>query len=165
MRAPRKPVTGRKTDGKVKLTSREPKLLDHAQATAYILQQSEHVTVEDLADVAKHAATISAEFHQGSPLARLKVDAEAMLALACDYWHGRYRKIPFWSLAPIVFTLGYVKNPIGIIPDFIPGLGKTDDAMLFEACRDIVKADIEAYLAWCKTSSATRRKPATRKKR
>lgn len=132
-------------------------VITEADIKEYVIRASERVNVEDLAVVVKASATISARFNQRSPLRVHKLDAEHMLSLCADYWHGRYRKISFWHLAPVVVALNYVMKPIDIIPDFIPGIGQADDSFIFKECLALSGDAIEQYLKWRRANPAKRK--------
>lgn len=123
-------------------------VITEADIKEYVIRASERVNVEDLAAVVKASAKISARFNQRSPLRIHKLDAEHMLSLCADYWHGRYRKISFWHLAPVVVALNYVMKPIDIIPDFIPGFGQADDSFIFKECLARSGDAINQYIHW-----------------
>ena len=71
-----------------------------------------------------------------------------MISLIEDYDDGRYRAIPFVSLARVVFTLQYVLKPIDIIPDSLPVIGELDDALVVAHCLALVRQDLRAYGVW-----------------
>ena len=71
-----------------------------------------------------------------------------MVALVRDYWSGAYRDVPYWTVAVITFTLGYVLKPIDIIPNVLPVIGQLDDAVVVGHGLDMVGKELEAYEEW-----------------
>ncbi|WP_143151253.1 YkvA family protein, partial [Marinobacter nauticus] len=61
---------------------------------------------------------------------------------------GRYRAIPWKSIAAIAGALLYVLNPIDLIPDIIFGIGFLDDAGIVALCLKLVESDLHRYAAW-----------------
>lgn len=71
-----------------------------------------------------------------------------MISMVKSYVNGRYREVPFTSIAAIAAALLYLLNPIDIIPDFIPFVGYIDDAFVLDLCMNMVNKDLEAYRRW-----------------
>ena len=42
----------------------------------------------------------------------------------------------------------YVLNPIDIIPDFIPFIGRIDDALVLKFCLKLIEKDLSKYKKW-----------------
>ena len=83
---------------------------------------------------------------QSSPRLRPFVDDIATTyELLRDYTAGRYRAIPWGSIAAIAAALLYVLNPLDMIPDLLPFVGFIDDAGILAICWRMVHRDIEAY--------------------
>ena len=62
-------------------------------------------------------------------------DFKLLISLIKDYWSQKYRKIPYSSLAVILFTIFYLINPFDLIPDYILGIGQIDDAAILKRIR------------------------------
>ena len=71
-----------------------------------------------------------------------------MISIVQDYFNGKYRKIPFYSIAAIVAALLYVFNPFDLIPDAIPVIGLVDDALVVGVCLMLVEQDLIEYKEW-----------------
>jgi len=79
---------------------------------------------------------------------RFASDARLLWAMIKDIAAGRYRKIPLWSIGILVFAILYILFPFDIIPDFIPGYGQIDDAMLALLCLYLMEKDLKIYKEW-----------------
>jgi uncharacterized membrane protein YkvA (DUF1232 family) len=71
-----------------------------------------------------------------------------LLELTGQYKNGKYRNIPWRSMAAITFTLLYIINPLDIIPDVLPVIGYVDDMSVFMALYNLIDKDIEDYKDW-----------------
>lgn len=64
------------------------------------------------------------------------------------YALGQYREIPWKPLLMITAVVIYFVNPIDVIPDWIPGLGLTDDFAILASVYAAVKNEIDKFLSW-----------------
>ncbi len=118
------------------------------QAQEQIEAGAKKVTEEDLKKVLGKCDEIEAKFTNNGPLARFVTDLRLLFSIVQDYISGKYRAVPYWSIAAIVAALLYVLNPMDLIPDFIPGVGYLDDAAVVALCLKMVEQDLHAYRAW-----------------
>ncbi|MRG87796.1 YkvA family protein [Salinibacillus xinjiangensis] len=73
---------------------------------------------------------------------------KAMFELVKSYIKGDYRNIPYGSLVIIVGAILYFVMPADAIPDFLVGLGFTDDAAVIGFALKKVKDDVDKFLEW-----------------
>lgn len=76
------------------------------------------------------------------------------------YATGRYREVPWKAFIIVVAAVVYFLNPLDLIPDFIPGLGLTDDFAVLAWVYQTVSDEVEKFEAWEKSSSKTNMKTA-----
>lgn len=126
--------------------SKEP--ITEKQATEIITKKAQKVTPQDVEKVLNKSEEIRRQFESEGPLGKFVNDCKLFLALVKDYWHRKYRRIPYWTIAAIVVALLYVLNPLDLIPDFIPGFGQVDDAAVVAACLLLVRKDLHKYKEW-----------------
>jgi len=119
----------------------------HEDAANTIKGNAKKVTEIDLEKVINNSEKIFNKFKYG-PLERFIDDAKLLISIVKDYWHKRYREIPFGSIAAIVVALLYVLNPFDIIPDFIPVIGHVDDIAVIGICLKMVEKDLYKYNQW-----------------
>jgi len=50
-----------------------------------------------------------------------------------DVLEGAYKELPYFAVAQAVFALAYAHKKIGIIPDYVPDLGRADDSSVVRA--------------------------------
>lgn len=106
------------------------------------------VTQEDIDQVRERSQDIKYMVESGGPLKRFADDVRLLLMMVHDYFSGRYREVPYGSIAAIIFALAYVLSPVDLIPDFIPVVGLLDDAAVLAACIALVREDVQIYRQW-----------------
>lgn len=71
-----------------------------------------------------------------------------MIRMIKAQFSGEYKDFPWKSTVMVVGALLYFLTPLDLIPDFIPGLGLTDDAALVYWVYQNIKEDIEKFRQW-----------------
>ena len=113
-----------------------------------IKEGSPRITEKDVVKVVEKSNEIGKRFQSRGPLQRFIEDGKLLVAVVQDYWTGKYRKLPWGTVAAIVFTLIYVLNPLDLVPDVLPIIGEVDDAAVFAACLFLVEQDLLVYKQW-----------------
>ncbi len=76
-------------------------------------------------------------------------DVQDIISMLNDYFHGRYRKIPFVALLGSVAIVAYLLSPFDLIPDNIPFLGFIDDAFIINVVMELcLEQELERYRNW-----------------
>ena len=114
----------------------------------FVKKGASGITEKDLDKVNKKSEEIRGKFEKGGPLGRFIDDGKLLISIVKDYINGNYRKIPWWALTAIGFTLLYVFNPIDIIPDVVPVIGLLDDAAVVAICLVMVEQQLYEYKEW-----------------
>ncbi|OGP55666.1 MAG: hypothetical protein A2Y65_02825 [Deltaproteobacteria bacterium RBG_13_52_11] len=130
------------------MKSRKDNGITRKQARAIVTRDARQVTEQDVENVLNKSEELRRRFETGGPLGKFVDDFKLLFAVVRDYRHGRYRKIPFWTIAAIVAGFLYVLNPFDLIPDFIPLVGQIDDAAVVAACLLMVRQDLHRYKKW-----------------
>ena len=107
----------------------------------------QNFSVGQVDEVISQAAVVNDKAKRGA----LKVffsDVSDMFGMVSAYSTGKYRAVPWATIAAIGGTLVYVISPVDLIPDFIPVLGYVDDATVVAACLKMVKVDLDIYRRW-----------------
>jgi uncharacterized membrane protein YkvA (DUF1232 family) len=81
-------------------------------------------------------------------LARLFQDLKLLIPLIKDYWKGTYRDVSVKSIVIFLVALAYIISPIDLIPDYIPGLGQIDDAVILGLSLYFLEKDLWKYQEW-----------------
>lgn len=143
----KKAATPKKNAAKSTAKTPDKRIPSPAQARIIVEKGAKKITEKDFKEVYKKSKEIEEQFTKG-PLREFMDNAKLLLEIVSDYWSGKYRKIPYFSIAAIVFTLLYVLSPIDLIPDFIPVIGLLDDAAVVNICLFLVLQDLREYEAW-----------------
>jgi uncharacterized membrane protein YkvA (DUF1232 family) len=114
----------------------------------FIRKGASKIKKEDVKKVLDKAKEIEKKFESNGPLQRFIEDFKLLLSVVSDYWNGRYREIPWWTISAIVFVLLYVLSPIDLIPDFIPGIGYIDDAAVVSLAIILIEKELQKYKVW-----------------
>lgn len=72
-------------------------------------------------------------------------DVKLYFQMLGDVFTGKYKEVPFGTIAAIVGSLLYVLSPVDLVPDFIPVVGYLDDAAILAACLNFTRFDVEKY--------------------
>ena len=59
-----------------------------------------------------------------------------------------YTGVPVGTIVAILGALLYFLSPVDLVPDFLPGIGYLDDAVVISVCLTLVKGDIDRYMEW-----------------
>jgi uncharacterized membrane protein YkvA (DUF1232 family) len=112
---------------------------------------SNNVKEEDIHDVLEKEEAINKKVH--GPLDKFTQKIKLLFSIIKDYANGKYREIPWKTIAAITGTLIYVFVPFDILPDFIPVIGLTDDAAVIALCLAAIDSDLKKYEEWKKNQA------------
>ncbi len=102
---------------------------------------------ERLAKMLSSAQT-KLEKHKSGRIGELMTMILACFRLLKCYVKGEYRDISFESLALILASIVYFVMPLDVLPDFLFGVGLTDDAMLLGWMLRSVADDLKRFIEW-----------------
>ena len=75
-------------------------------------------------------------------------DLMALYRMLKAWTKGDYTKIPWKSIVLALTALIYFLNPFDIVPDFLPGIGYLDDAVVLGFVMNSIRKDVSKYLQW-----------------
>ena len=102
---------------------------------------------DDVGRVLDHKDQILSKANRG-PLARFFGSIRDLMAMIAAYANGRYRAVPWSTIAAAVGCLIYVLSPIDFIPDIVPVFGLVDDAAVLAAALKLVGDGLDDFLDW-----------------
>lgn len=120
---------------------------EYAEASEKYTPKSEASTRDEADDLLGKEEVLNHRMKKG-PLAKFFDDFRLAFAFLKDWSCGRYREVPWRTIAMLCGALLYVLSPIDLIPDFIPGIGLLDDAAVFGAMLAAIHEDLQDYKAW-----------------
>jgi uncharacterized membrane protein YkvA (DUF1232 family) len=71
--------------------------------------------------------------------------ARLVLELIDDFGEGRYRGVPWHTIAVAAAALLYSVSPGDVLPDVIPVIGAFDDVVVIALAMRIIQRDLEKY--------------------
>jgi uncharacterized membrane protein YkvA (DUF1232 family) len=89
--------------------------------------------------VAKSLDDVPKRMHRVANQTRL------VLELIDDFVEGRYRQIPWRSMAVLAGAVLYTVSPGDVVPDFLPFLGALDDLAILAVATRFLRKDLERY--------------------
>lgn len=95
-----------------------------------------------------NSAQSKAAKHAGHKLAEVLEPIKASYRLIRAYASGTYRDISLDSFGLIVAAIIYFVMPVDALPDFIAGLGFTDDAAVLAWTFKKVAEELQRFLNW-----------------
>lgn len=98
--------------------------------------------------VSKLAAKLRHVNWKNQNAAQLKRNAAVFGRMAKAYASGAYREVPWKTVLIILAAILYFINPFDLIPDFIPGLGLTDDFGVLVWVYNSVAMEVDKFLLW-----------------
>jgi uncharacterized membrane protein YkvA (DUF1232 family) len=117
--------------------------------TSYLRDKADQLAPADLqpvvaqTDVVRRRAEKVRDDHP-----RLNRQVELSLRLVEDHAAGQIPQIPYHTVCLLAVCLLYFIDPLDVIPDWIPGAGSADDALLFEFAFLLGRPGIERYCTW-----------------
>lgn len=123
---------------------RESEIFDKLKA------DSAKVTGDELGEILKNENRIKKKASKLNfeKFAKLIRQLTLSLQMIKDFKTKAYTDIPWKTIALIVAAVLYFINPFDIIPDFIPFLGYTDDAVAFAVIFNSAQKDLFEYCKW-----------------
>ena len=110
--------------------------------------EADKVKQADIQRLLERQQAVEEKVKTSGKLDRFTTDIKLMFSLVRDYYNGRYRSIPWKSIAAIVGALIYVLNRLDLIPDLILSIGFVDDVGVVALCLKLVESDLHRYAAW-----------------
>ena len=92
-------------------------------------------------------AARKAERHKGS-LRKVLSDLATLVRLVRAWFRKEYRQVPWPTIAIALGAIIYFVNPFDAIPDFIPGVGYLDDALVIGVTVKSIKTALDAFRVW-----------------
>src|SRR5262245_2259675 len=91
---------------------------------------------------------LSKAYKNRSQLKSVWEDLMAVCRMLKAWSKGDYQAIPWKTIVLSLATIIYFLNPFDVAPDFIPGVGYVDDAVVLGFVVNSIKKELEKFLRW-----------------
>jgi len=75
-------------------------------------------------------------------------DLAALVRMVRAWSAKEYRDVPWKTIAISLGALIYFVNPFDAVPDFLPGVGYLDDALVIGVTAQSIKTALDAFRIW-----------------
>jgi uncharacterized membrane protein YkvA (DUF1232 family) len=131
------------------MVSQEPRGFEGAQTQAQTYAQDENRARELVEKVLAKA------YKHRTQLLNIWESLMSLCRMLRSWARGDYKGLPWKTIVTAMAAVLYFLDPLDIVPDFIPGIGYLDDAVVLGFVVHSIRSDLEKYLEWeSKTSAA-----------
>lgn len=124
---------------------RQP-LLRKADFSSYLETRAREMAPRDVEMLLAQSGDARARAAKLSP--RLGEQMALAIDLLADHHSGEAAQIPFYTIGLLAEAVYYFLDPNDVIPDWIPEIGKLDDALVLELAFELGADGIRRYCAW-----------------
>jgi len=127
---------------------KEP-LLSAKDFRQYLLEHAAQIAPGDVETLVAARAAVAAKINGGcGDHALLQTQLRFALELLTDHAQGRSPQIPYHTVSLLAVAMLYFLNPFDVIPDDIPRVGLSDDALMAELAFELAAPGVERYATW-----------------
>jgi uncharacterized membrane protein YkvA (DUF1232 family) len=124
------------------MPSQPPRGFAQAQNQAESAARDKDKTKQLLQDALNKA------YRNRSQLRAVWEDLMAVFRMLKAWSKGDYQLLPWKTIVLSLATVIYFLNPFDVAPDFIPGVGYLDDAVVLGFVVNSIKKELDAFLRW-----------------
>ncbi|MCG8554243.1 MAG: DUF1232 domain-containing protein [Proteobacteria bacterium] len=123
--------------------------IDPQQADRELRTRAARIRSEDLERILERKQELQNKLeHVPGKFGQLVNQVKLLFEMIKDYWQGNYSTVPWTSIAMAAGALLYFLAPIDLMPDFFPGVGYVDDALVVALAINALQEDLRAYCAF-----------------
>lgn len=121
-------------------------LLDTADLRRIVLETANTLAPDDIETLLSTEADIRTRIEELEPgLDLLKLQLELALDLLGDHLDGACSQIPYRTISIVGAAVLYFMDELDLIPDFLPQVGRLDDAAVMVTAFELAHAGLERY--------------------
>ena len=124
------------------MSTQPPRGFAQAQSQAESAARDKNKTKQLLHDALNKA------YRNRNQLKSVWNDLMAVLRMLRAWSKGDYQSLPWKTIVLSLATVIYFLNPFDVAPDFIPGVGYLDDAVVLGFVVSSIKKELEKFLRW-----------------
>jgi uncharacterized membrane protein YkvA (DUF1232 family) len=124
------------------MPSQPPRGFAQAQNQAESAARDKNKTKQLLQEAVKKA------YQNRNQLKAIWEDLMAVFRMLKAWSKGDYQSIPWKTIVLSLATIIYFLNPFDVAPDFIPGVGFLDDAVVLGFVVNSIKKELDKFLRW-----------------
>lgn len=124
------------------MPNQPPRGFAHAQSHAESAARDKNKTKQLLQDAVNKA------YQNRNQLKTVWEDLMAVCRMLKAWSKGDYLSVPWKTIVLSLATIIYFLNPFDMAPDFIPGVGYLDDAVVLGFVVNSIKKELEKFLRW-----------------
>ena len=124
------------------MSTQPPRGFAQAQSQAESAARDKNKTKQLLHDALNKA------YQNRNQLKSIWEDLMAVVRMLRAWSKGEYQSLPWKTIVLSLATVIYFLNPFDVAPDFIPGIGYLDDAVVLGFVVNSIKKELEKFLRW-----------------
>jgi len=124
------------------MPTQPPRGFAQAQSQAESAARDKNRTKQLLQDAVNKA------YQNRNQLKAVWEDLMAVCRMLKAWSKGDYQTVPWKTIVLSLATVIYFLNPFDMAPDFIPGVGYLDDAVVLGFVVNSIKKELEKFLHW-----------------
>ena len=124
------------------MPTQPPRGFAQAQSQAESAARDKNQTKQLLRDAVNKA------YQNRTQLKAVWEDLMAVCRMLKAWSKGDYQSVPWKTIVLSLATVIYFLNPFDMAPDFIPGVGYLDDAVVLGFVVNSIKKELEKFLRW-----------------
>ena len=124
------------------MSTQPPRGFAQAQSQAESAARDKNKTKQLLHDALNKA------YRNRAQLKSVWEDLMAVCRMLKAWSKGDYQSVPWKTIVLSLATIIYFLNPFDVAPDFIPGIGYLDDAVVLGFVVNSIKKELDRFLRW-----------------
>ena len=128
----------------------QPLLVEASDLRALLFEIANQIAPADVRSLMGREKELRAEARQieSEHLALLRDQVDLALDCLRDHVDGACPQIPYYCISLLAAAVSYFADELDIVPDFLPGVGRLDDAAVMAMACDLARDGLQRYCDW-----------------